>query len=98
MTEIYIGKTNLFFLLILFNVFVILPLQIFLCLKAKNLIVKNSITIISTAMAIIFLILTKFATGYDGLFYIVFAMYAGIILITSIVIQIIFYLLKKKNG
>ena len=98
MTEIYIGKTNLFFILILFNVFVILPLQIFLCLKAKNLVVKNSITIISAIITIIFLILTRFATGFDGLFYIVFAMYAGIILVTSIVIQIGFYLYKKKNG
>ena len=76
MFDIWIGDINLTVLALIFSVVVILPVQLILCFKSKSMRTCFVPIIIFAILAMLSITMNLTTTGWDGLAYIFFAIYA----------------------
>ena len=95
MFDVYLGDIELTEVIIFLSILVVLPLQLFLCFKAKKQWIK--LLPISTFIVLIafFLCLAnQNSIGWDGIGYLILAIFAGILLAASVVGWIIWFIIK----
>ena len=101
MFDVYIGEIELTEVIIFLSVLIILPLQLFLCFKAKKLWLKLFPIFTFVTLIICFLCLANLnSIGWDGIGYFILAIFAGILLgacIVGWVIWIAIKLFKKRK-
>ena len=78
MFDIYIGSVNLAGLMILLAVLALLPLQLFLCFKGKNLFLRLLPVMLAASATAVFVILFFLSEGLRSLVWMVFSIYAAI--------------------
>ena len=76
----------------------VIAIQLALCFKAKKLLIKLLPTILSAAAAILFCVLTFTVRDWSALVYIVFAFFAGVMLISSGIAWVIWAIAKMKKA
>ncbi len=81
MFDIWIGEQNLTILMIMFSAIVVLPVQLLFCFKGKTRAVRFIPIILFSVLLIAAIIMYFMASGWNGLFYIVGAIYAVFMLI-----------------
>lgn len=80
MFDVYLGDTNLTVLMIIVSAVLFLPVQLLLCFRAKRRTLRLLPIIILFITAAVFILMTLPATGWTGLYYILFAIYAAMAL------------------
>ena len=90
-------RDTLLFVLAGISTILVIAIQLALCFKAKKLLIKLLPTILSAAAAIVFCILAFTARDWSALVYIVFAFFAGVMLISSGIAWGIGAILKMKK-
>ena len=95
MFDIYIGEIELTEVIIFSSVLIMIPLQLFLCFKVRNLLIKLLPIITFLILIISFFCMSQFAEGWDGLGYIILAMFAGILLVACVFAWIIWFVVKR---
>ena len=98
MFDVYIGDVNLTLILIIFSILLILPCQLLLCFKAKKVLVRLIPSFIFIFSSALFIILSRTAMDWSALFYIICAVYSGILLLMCVVGWIIFGIIKAVKG
>ena len=91
-------RDTLLFVLAGVSTLLIIAIQLALCFKAKKLLIKLLPTILSAAAAILFCILTFTVRDWSALVYIVFAFFAGVMLISSGIAWVIWAIAKIKKA
>ena len=81
MFDVWVGGTNIAPFLWLFALIVIFPLQITLCFKAKNKIVRLLPVIIFSVLTAAAVIAVSVSIDWSALFYLIFAVYFAIMLL-----------------
>ena len=76
-------RDTLLFVLAGVSAILIIAIQLILCFKAKKLLIKLLPAILSAAAAIVFCVLAFTVRDWSALVYIVFAFFAGVMLISS---------------
>lgn len=76
MFDIWLGDINLTVLILVLSVVLVLPIQTLLCFKARSRTIRLLPVLIFFAFAVIFLILNLFTPGWNGLGYLILAIYA----------------------
>ena len=77
MFDIYWGDIELTTVVLAISLVVLLPVQILLCFRVKSLTVRLLPAILLSAAAMLCIVFTFTATGWNGLFYAFFAIFAG---------------------
>ena len=95
MFDIYIGEIELTEVIIFVSVLIMIPIQLFLCFKVKNILLKLLPIITLLILIVSFFCMSQFAQGWDGLGYIILAMLAGILLIACLFAWIIWFIVNK---
>lgn len=80
MFDVCLNDTNLTVLVIMISAVLFLSIQLLLCFRIKCLIIRLLPLIILFVTAAVFILITLPATGWTGLYYILFAIYAAIAL------------------
>ena len=80
MYDFWIGDINIAPFLLIFTFVVVLPLQAILCLKVKSKITRLLPVIILSVLTIAAVVVATIGTGWNVIFYIVSAIYFGIML------------------
>lgn len=94
MFDIYFGEIELTEVIIYISILIMIPLQLLLCFKAKNLILKLLPIFILLFLIVTFICMSQFAEGWDGLGYTILAMFAAILLFACIVAWVIWFIVK----
>ena len=94
MYDFWIGDINIAPLLLIFTFVVVLPLQAILCLKVKSKITRLLPVIILSVLTTAAVIAAAIGTGWDVIFYIVSAIYLGIMLAVCGVVWGIWAIIK----
>ena len=81
MFDVWLDEMDLTLLVWGISLFVVFPLQLFLCAKVKPLIVRILPVLLFGAATVILALMAVTAEGWDILGYIVLAAYAGIMLL-----------------
>lgn len=81
MFDIWWGDVNLTVLVLAASVLFLLPLQLLLCFKAESLFVRLFPVGLLAVVGVWFLFLFYAVPGWDGLGYIIFAIYAAFMVI-----------------
>lgn len=95
MFDIYIGEIELTEVIIFASILIIIPTQLFLCFKVRNLLIKLLPIITLLILIVSFFCMSQFAEGWDGLGYIILAMLAGILLVACVFAWIIWFVVKR---
>jgi|GEM_PF-6129442 len=90
-------RDTLLFVLAGASTILIIAIQLILCFKVQKLPVKLLPAILSAAAAIVFCIMAFTVRDWSALVYIVFAFFAGVMLISSGIAWGIWAILKKKR-
>ncbi|MBQ4606195.1 MAG: hypothetical protein IJB15_05790 [Clostridia bacterium] len=82
MFDIWIGDTNLTWLIIVISVLLVFPIQLFLCYKAKSLLVRlipAGLSLLSALVSFVLMLVTIFfkTPALPFLLFIFFLIYAG---------------------
>ena len=85
MFDVYIGGINLTLLIIVFSILLIFPCQLLLCFKVKSLFPKLIPSVVFAFCIALFCVLAYTAMDWSGLFYIVCAVYSGMLLLMCII-------------
>jgi len=106
MFDIWIGDTNLTWLIIVISVLLVFPIQLFLCYKAKSLLVRlipaglSLLAALASFVLMITVIIFK-SSGWSFLLFIFFLIYAGGMMFFSglawLLWAILTHLKKKKQ-
>lgn len=99
MFDIHFGNIEITSAVLLFSLFLLLPLQIFLCFKVKSKILRLLPTIILALVAIVLFGASFLAKGWDGLIYLILSYSAGGMFIVCLIGFAISAIIKrhKKN-
>lgn len=100
MFDIWFGDIELTTLTIIISIVIFLPVQLLLCFKVKNLVVRLTPIILLSVLSAVFIVLWLSTPGWDGLFYAFFAIFVGFMIFMCGVGWIIWaaaYGLKKKR-
>lgn len=76
MFDIWWGKIELTTLVLIFSVIVLLPIQLLVCFKSKNRIIRLLPLILFLIPAIVFGGMAIVATGWDSAVYVILAIFA----------------------
>ena len=102
MFDVWIGDTNIAPFLWIFTLVVVLPIQLALCFKAKSKVVRLLPVIILSVLTLSAAVASATRIDWSALFYLIFAVYFGIMLVTCgigwAIWAIIIFLVKKKQG
>ena len=94
MFDIYFGEIELTEVIIYISILVMIPLQLLLCFKNKNITLKLSPIFILLFSIITLICMSQFAEGWDGLGYTILAIFAGILLFACIIAWAIWFIVK----
>jgi len=95
MFDVWVGDVNIAPFLWLFALIVILPLQLLLCFKAKNKLVRLLPVIIFSVLAVAAIIAVAVSIDWSAMFYLIFAVYFVVMLLFCGVAWIIWFIVKK---
>lgn len=98
MFDIWIGDVELTELIIYIAALIMIPVQVFLCLKVKKLMIRLLPMILFLGLTISFIRIAQLYEGWDGFGYVVLAMCTMILLAGSVIgwiIGIIWMIVKK---
>lgn len=102
MFDVWIGDMNIAPFLWIFTLVVVLPIQLVLCFKVKSKIVRLLPVIILSILTLIAAIASATSIDWSALFYLIFAVYLGIMLFVCGIgwgiWAITVFLTKKKQG
>lgn len=100
MFGIWFGDIELTTLTIIISIVILLPVQLLLCFKVKNLAVRLTPIIILSCPMAVFIALWLSTPGWDGLFYAFFAIFVGFMIFMCGIGWIIWaaHSLKKKRS
>ena len=99
MFDIWLDDINLTHLIVAVSVFVVIPVQLLICRKAESVKVKLIPSAIFAVLGIICVIMTQVAKGWDGIGYLILAIYCALLFAASIsgmLIHWIYAKLKKQ--
>ena len=80
MFDIYWGDIELTTLTIIVSIVLLLPLQLLLCFKVKNRIIRLLPVMVLALLTAVFVVLSLVFSGWDGLGYILLAIFSGFML------------------
>ena len=95
--DIWVGDIELTTAVLLFSVVVLIPLQLLLCFKGKNGAVRLLPVTVLGLFTLLFLYLSVTARGWDGLGYMVLAIFGGIMLLACGVGWGIWAIIRRKE-
>ena len=98
MFDVWVGGTNIAPFLWLFALIVIFPLQIILCFKAKNKVVRLLPVIIFSALTAAAIIAVAVSIDWSALFYLIFAVYFAIMLLFCGAAWLTWFIVKKLKA
>lgn len=101
MFDMWLGDIELTRLIIIVSVVSLLPVQLLLCFRVKNLAIRLTPVIILSSLMALFIVLWLSATGWDGLFYAFFAFFSGFLIFMCGIgwaIWAVVHGLKKKRN
>ena len=101
MADLLRGDFWLVFWAAAFALFIVLPIQLTLCFRAKKLFVKSLPAALAAGVAITFYVLTRTARTWIAFIYLIGAFYAALFLISCGIawcIWIVYTLLNKGNS
>lgn len=96
MFDVWLGEIELTEVIVYLSVLAMIPLQLFLCFKVNNKVLRLLPAGILTLLIIIFMCMIQFANGWDGIGYAILAMFAGILLAGCIFAWVVFFVYKRK--
>lgn len=101
MLDVWIGDINIAPFLWFFTLLVVLPIQLVLCFKVKSKIVRLLPVIILSVLTVIAEIESAIRIDWSALFYLIFAVYLGIMLFVCgigwVIWSIVMHIRNKKN-
>ena len=101
MFDVWIGDINIAPFLWIFTLLVVLPIQLALCFKVKSKIVRLMPVIILSVLTVIAAIASATRVDWSALFYLIFAVYLGIMLFVCGIgwgiWAIVMHIRNKKN-
>ncbi len=80
MFDVYIGDVNLTLVILIASILLILPCQLLLCFKVKRLFTRLIPSVLFAAGIVIFTVLAYSVMDWSALFYIICAVYSGLLL------------------
>ena len=101
MFDVWIGDIEFTTAVLVFSVVVFLLIQLLLCFKVKNKVIRLLPVILLSIFTIFFVVMTSTATGWDNLGYVFLAIFTGFMwLMCGIAwgIWTIIKLIKNKKG
>lgn len=98
MFNIWFGDIELTTLTIIISIGILLPVQLLLCFKVKNLAVRLTPIIILSVLLAVFIVLWLSTPGWGGLFYAFFAIFAGFMIFMCGIGWIIWAAHRKKRS
>lgn len=81
MFDVWMGNIELTTFVLILSIVVLLPIQLLLCFKVKNRIIRLVPVIVLFILTIIFIVTSVTVTGWDGLGYIFLAIFTGFMLL-----------------
>lgn len=97
MLDVYLADTNLTILVLALSLLFLLPMQLMLCFRAKSMILRLLPIIMLAIATLVFILMTLPATGWAGLAYVLFAIYAAFALLICGLGWAIWAILKRKR-
>ncbi len=104
MFDTWMGDIELTTVVLIFSIVVLLSLQLLLCFKVKSRVIRLLPVIVFSIPTIIFVVMSVASTGWDGLGYILLAIFAGFMLLMCgigwgiwAITKLIKKLIKKKK-
>ena len=101
MFDVWAGDIELTTLVVIFAVLVLLPVQLWICMKVKNIMVKLLPAVLLFVLTTIFYCMGIASSGWDGLGYVVIAIFTGIMLLACGFgwgIWAVFSMVKRKKN
>ncbi len=80
MFDVWLGDIELTTFTLIFSIVVILPVQLLLCFKVKNKVIRLLPALLLAIPAVCFLGMSFAATGWDGLGYLFLSIFVGFLL------------------
>ncbi len=80
MFDVWKGDIELTTVVLIFSVFILLPLQLLLCFKVKSIIIRLLPVTVLSISAVYFLVMSAVITGWDGVGYLFLSIFAGFML------------------
>lgn len=81
MFDVWMGDVSLTVIVITISVIIVLPLQLFLCFKVKNQLLRLLPALLLLIAGIVMMALASSAEGWEGLGYIILALYCTFMLL-----------------
>ena len=81
MFDIWMGDIELTTAVLIFSIIVLLPAQLLLCFRVKSKIIRLLPIILFAILTLIFIIMATTAQGWDGLGYMVLAIFTGFMML-----------------
>lgn len=101
MFDVWIGDMNIAPFLWIFTLVVVLPIQLALCFKVKSKILRLLPVVVLSVLAVAAAIAAATSIDWDALFYLISAVYLGIMLficgIAWGIWALVVFIRKKKN-
>ena len=97
MLDIWIGEINIAPFIWIFTLLVVFPLQLILCFKVKSKVIRLLPVIVLSILTIISAIASAISIDWSALFYLVLAIYFGIMVFVCCVGWAIWAIKMKKN-
>lgn len=98
MFDVWFGDVELTTLVLVFSVFVLLPIQLLLCFKVRSKIVRLLPVIALSALSICFLVMAALSSGWTSLGYVFFAVFTGWMLLVCGIGWAIWAIIKRIKG
>ncbi|MBE6037583.1 MAG: hypothetical protein E7218_00030 [Anaerofustis stercorihominis] len=95
MFDIWLDELNFTYLIIAVSVFVIFPVQLIICKKAKSIKVKLIPSAVFAVSGIFCVIMAEVVTGWDVLGYLIFAIYFAFLTAVCIVGMLVYWIYAK---
>lgn len=83
MFDVWIGDIELTTLVLIFCVVVFLPIQLLLCFKVKSKVLRLMPAVVLFALSIFFAVMSASSSGWDGIGWMFFFLYAASMLFMS---------------
>ena len=84
MFDVWLGEIELTEVIVYLSVLAMIPLQLFLCFKVKNKVLRLLPAGILTLLILIFICMIQVADGWDGIGFAILAMFSGILLLACV--------------
>ena len=94
MFDVWLKEIELTEVIVYLTVLAMIPLQLFLCFKVNNKVLRLLPAGILTVVIIIFICMIQLADGWDGIGYAILAMFSGILLLACVFAWGIWFIIK----